>query len=27
MAKNLSWTKTNSLHIGVLETRTGTPYR
>ena len=27
MAKNLSWTKTNSLHISVLETLTGTPYR
>jgi len=25
--KNFSWTKTNSLHIGVLETLTGTPYR
>ena len=27
MAKNLSWTKTNSLHTSVLETLTGTPYR
>jgi len=27
MAKNLSWTKTNSPHISVLETLTGTPYR
>ena len=27
MAKNLSWTNTNSLHISVLETLTGTPYR
>ena len=26
IAKNLSWTKTNSLHISVLETLTGTPY-
>jgi len=27
MEKNLSWTKTNSLHISVPETLTGTPYR
>jgi len=27
MAKNLSWTKRNSLHISVLETLTETPYR
>jgi len=26
MAKNFSWTKTNILHISVLETPTGTPY-
>jgi len=27
MAKNLNWTKTNNLHISVLETLTGTPCR